>query len=191
MKRLLSILIVVMLCECSASATLELIPNGFISVTPFETFFIMHGGTAIVDSWVYEYGGGTRIYSYQIENQSTTNISFFSVGILPDADPFDLHWDDSSGTVFPDSWSLVGTPIQSVEAMFSDTIGNGESSVKLWFRSRLPLLGEAEAVLFGRGPGGTAMATGMLPTPAPEPATILLLGIGGAFLTASRKRRIF
>jgi len=68
-------------------------------------------------------------------------------------------------------------------AIFADTIDSGGHSSLLWFISHSPPY---------RGGGtlssGNVGATENLLTPIPEPATIFMLGIGGALMTLARRR---
>jgi hypothetical protein len=95
---------------------------------------------------------------------------------------------DSGTGIDPDEWSIVNLPAQSVEGIFTSTIGPGESSSLLWFASNnAPIWGEG--ALAGLS-SGFVFATGdlLVPAPVPEPATLVLLGTGG-LITVIRKRR--
>ena len=167
------------------------IPVGGVQEDTSSGTFAIADGFATVDSTVYSYESDEYVYAYQISNSSSVGISFFSVSIATDADVFEASWDIDSALVEPAFWDTVGSPVQSVEGLFVDTIdSDGLSSGVLWFKSNhSAALGSG--VLFGSSSGVPYSATGSVLTPSatPEPATILLLGMGSAFITLTRKRR--
>ncbi len=185
--KLVLLLLIATLCAQDAFG----IPVGGVQEDASSGTFEIADGIATVDSTVYSYGSGEYVYAYQISNSSSVGISFFSVSIATDGDAFEASWDIDSGVVEPAYWDTVGSPVQSVEGLFVDTIDNdGLSSAVLWFKSsHSPTLGTG--VVFGSSSGVPYSATGsvLTPSPTPEPATILLLGIGSAFITLTRKRR--
>ncbi|MHC4265238.1 MAG: PEP-CTERM sorting domain-containing protein [Planctomycetota bacterium] len=153
-----------------------------------ETFNIA-GDTVTVESTAYSYEtGGDFLYTYEILNESAVGLSLFSVGILPASDAFNCSF-EGTGVVDPAIWALVGSPVQSVDGLFIDTIDNdGLSSALLYFdSSHAPTMGNA--VLFGTmsGLGYSASGDVLAPSALPEPATIFMLGFGGMALL--RKRR--
>lgn len=165
------------------------IPVGGVLDDSHSEMFIIEDGFAIVDCKVYSYPSGEYVYTYQISNDSAVGLSFFSVGILPGADAFAPHYDSDSGVVIPALWDAVNSPVQSVDGLFTDTVDDdGISSAILWFKSNYPST-SGSGVLFGTLSGIPHCVTGDLLTPIPEPATIFLLGIGGALITLTRKRR--
>jgi len=159
-----------------------------------STFTNMSGGAAVADvTWhVYsDYGAssgleGSCVYAYQISNTSGAGLSFFSVEIPVSAVIGTTDHDVSVGDVPPDLWGVVGGDPQSVEAMFTQTVGAGESSYLLWFACDQGA-GWAEGALVGMS-GGYVFATGDIMAPVPEPATIAVLGVGG-ILVLVRKRK--
>ena len=193
MKRLLFLsLLVLVISAQSVSA----IPDGWTSVEQSETTtFSQFGGgpdIALVDSEVFYYDSGPfdYVFSYQITNISDADLSWFSVqilegaGVLSDPGP---AFDPGTG-VEPDEWDIVNSPAQSVEGIFTSTIGPLESSALLWFASdNAPISGQG--ALAGLS-SGFVFATGelLVPVPIPEPATLLLLGTGG-LVAVIRKRR--
>jgi hypothetical protein len=148
-------------------------------------------GLAMVECAVYSYESSEYVYTYQISNSSSVGLSFFSVGIASEADAYDLSYDTGAGLVDPAYWTIVGSPVQSVDALFTDTIDNdGLSSAVLWFKStHAPDLGNV--MVFGTSSGAPHSATGevLAPSATPEPATIMLLGFGGALMTTARRKR--
>jgi len=149
----------------------------------FDTGF----GVAVVDSKVYEYVSGEFVYTYQIDNQdSAIGFSFFSVGI-PDganAQSPSVDSDPISGWVDPVFCTVAGSPVQSVDYLFADTVDSGERSSVLWFVSD-HTYGLGKSTLFGKN----VCTMEDLLTPIPEPATIALFGIGGLIINLTRKRR--
>ncbi len=151
--------------------------------------FNIDGGSATVESTVYSYDSGGFLYTYQISNESAIGLSFFSVGILPGSDAFNCSF-EGTGVVDPAYWAPVGSPVQSVDGLFIDTIDNdGLSSAVLWFdSSHGPVMGNA--MLFGTMSGISYTSTGnvIAPSAVPEPVSILLLGFGGAVLILGRRK---
>ena len=95
--------------------------------------------------------------------------------------------DPIQGWVDPVFWTVVGSPVQSVDYLFANTIDTGQRSALLWFVSdSIPVFGGG--MLFGTLSGVGVSTTGNLLTPVPEPASVALLRIGG-LMTLIRKRR--
>jgi len=162
------------------------IPAGGVLDASHSETFIIEDGFATVESKVYSYTPGEYVYTYQISNDSAVGLSFFSVGIEDGANAFDPQHDPGTG-VAPANWDTVGSPVQSVGALFTSPIYNGFSSEVLWFASNYAsALGEG--ALFGTSSGVPKFATGDVFTPLPEPATIFVLGLGGALVALTRKR---
>ena len=93
------------------------------------------------------------------------------------------------GVANPDIWEVVDSPAQSVDGLFSSPIysdGPLATSTVLWFVSDYaPTSGKG--TLFGTASGMPEHATGDLLTPIPEPATFVLLGIGGLVALIRKK----
>lgn len=161
-----------------------------------DVVFSIGNGTAELDCEVYKYRSGAYagkyVYAYQISNiDSDIGLSFFSVGILDGANAFDADYDKSLlDVVMPDQWAVVGSPAQSVDALFTSPIHSEEvitTSTVLWFVSDYAsTLGSG--ALFGTSSGIAYHATGNLLTPIPEPATIVLLGMSGLLAFAQKRR---
>lgn len=129
------------------------------------------------------------VYAYQFFNNDTSEIGidFFSVGVLPDITVFNVLDDPLfaygvPGGVRP---SVEFALTESVLYLFQlDNVAADEhSSVLLFTSDREPMMGAG--VVSGGITGGVIVE---LPTPAPEPVTVALLGLG-AMLAARRRRR--
>ena len=134
------------------------------------------------DPYDYEY-----VYTYQITNIFDADLTWFSV-TFDAVNVYEPSWDSDPCWVDPDYWDIAGSPTQSVEGIFTSTIGLGESSALLWFASdNVPIWGEG--ALAGLS-SGFVFATGdlIVPAPIPEPASLLLFGAGG-LVAVIRKRR--
>ena len=136
--RFFSLLVVAIVFAQNAGA----IPvGGVIDANHSETFSIGPGlGSALIDCEVYKYTPGEfeyeYVYTYRISNiDSGIGLSFFSVGIFDSASAESPLYDHITGAVDPTNWSVVGSPVQSVDALFVNTINNGQSSALLWFGS--------------------------------------------------------
>ena len=137
-KGFLALLIVATLLAQNASA----IPVGdnLLDDSLYDVTYSIGSGSAEVDCEVYKYTSGVYtdkyLYTYQISNiDSGIGLSLFSVGILDGASAYSPNYDHIIGAVDPTNWAVVGSPVQSVNGLFIDTIGNGQSSALLWFAS--------------------------------------------------------
>ncbi len=159
-----------------------------------DVTFTMNGGSALVDCEVYQYAPtsenypGKYLYTYQITNNSSVGLSFFSVAVTSGSVINDVGRD--SGTANPLFWTPVTDSdtslVQSVDALFNLTIKNTQTSALLWFVSDNGPVSE-QGSLFGTSASGPRYAAADLLAPVPEPATISLLAIGG--ILAARARR--
>jgi hypothetical protein len=144
---------------------------------------------AEVDNHVYQYDtgdyAGSYLYTYEITCKSTFSLSFFSIAVLEDASIDETGYE--SGGVEPSIWLTIGSPVQSVDAIFGSSINYNNNSALLWFVSD----GDytlTDASVAGAKSGFQALASEQLYSPIPEPATLVVLGIGGLCLI-SRKRK--
>jgi len=141
---------------------------------------------AQVDCDVWKYDTGPYLYTYQITNISDTHLSFFMMEILDAAEAQLPDYDLEGDWVEPDVWAVSASG-QSVDALFNtNALDIGEVSALLWYLSDYePTWGAGTLV---GTPVGQVFATADLPTPIPEPATLLLFGAGG-LIAVIRKRR--
>lgn len=151
---------------------------------------------------VYTYQSGAYkdkyAYTYRIINNSSADLSFVSMQInnnSVDIVDFNVEATDS-GDVIPDIWDLVGTPRDSFNGHFNDTILSGEQSALLWFVSDYAPTNTGRGFIMGvyADPGETAWipfyAEGdlIIPSQVPEPATFLLISMGTFAIIGRRKR---
>lgn len=179
-RRCVSVLLIVLSPACAGFA----LPVGGDSVqvggTNFSTGddYLPELFSALVTYEVFHYPGGKvggeYLYTYEISSDdvSTVGLSYFSVGIGDGGDAASPGFETNFDDVTPSGQYLVGSPPQSVDFLFiQDTIDGGESSALLYFVSdRGPGWG------YGTLSGGGISKTGLLPTPVPEPCTLVLLG---------------
>jgi hypothetical protein len=142
----------------------------------------------------YEY-----LYTYRVfnelhfsgpDNPSAVDIELLSVGISEGANAHSPSFEFGlGGEVAPTALYVVGDPAQSVTYLFLlEPLEVSEYSTLLTFWSdNAPEMG------YGTLVGGGISQVGSLPTPVPEPGSVLLLGAGAASIFAgkgvSSKRR--
>lgn len=145
-------------------------------------------GPISVTSMVYEMGD-QYLYTYELTNPqgSTDNASWFSVAIQSGVDILSIGYDTSSTLIVPAVWHNVGDPIISVDAQFQDPITPGDVSTILYFFSAQGPSTTTASVGGSTQTGGSFVYMGLITSPVPEPATVLLLA-AGAFFGLRRKR---
>ena len=192
--------LVTALCVQNACA---LVSDDGVSLTGLQSmdFSIFPDGPKIatVDSEVFHnYPSGSDyegkyVYTYQITNTSDTPLSFFSVEIpagggIDQILPLGFDSNAGAGWVDPSQWGVVGSPAQSVQAMFFNTIDIQQKSAVLYFATDSTYApGSGQGALVGMS-SGHVFATGNLYVPTPEPATMVFLSCGFLSIIASRKR---
>jgi hypothetical protein len=190
MKRLLFLSFLVLAIFAQSVSAIPALPGDpETHVWSHEKEFLNFDSTPIaqVDCDVWKYDSGPYLYTYQITNISDTHLSFFMMEILDAAEAQLPDYDlDEPTWVAPDVWA-VNASGQSVDALFNtNALDIGEVSALLWYLSDYePSWGAGTLV---GTPVGQIFATADLPTPVPEPVTLLLLGTGG-LLAVFRKRR--
>ncbi|UCF44049.1 MAG: PEP-CTERM sorting domain-containing protein [Planctomycetota bacterium] len=191
--RVLSLLFAVALFAHNAGATP--VPLGWSSHDSHTATFTIGSGSATVASDVYYgYASGPYqdkyVYAYQINNvNSGLGLSHFSVSIViaDGASAYDPDYEELAGAINPALWTTIHNPVQSVDAIFTDTIENGDISAILWFVSDYAS-GYSTSALQCMSGGVSHYATADVLSPAvPEPATVALLGLG-ALVVFRRKR---
>jgi hypothetical protein len=201
----LVLLFVLMLLPSAANALPAGTLPGWSDSVDFEQYG-PNGRTLIgrVDWGVYAYNdypgsappGGAYVYAYQILNSghSTVGVDSFSVGILEGAGVVGIGSDDFEVVdciePFHEYFSPDAQTAQSAIYLFlpetNGLVGSGQYSFNLLFSSDIGPTADGFGMVAG---GSIGKAIEGLPTPVPEPATIFLLGVGGAAVTLSRKRR--
>lgn len=187
--KLLVLLLVATSFVQSAGAVSVPVPGGGTLIKSHTEPFSIGSGIAHIDCNVFSYTGGPYdgkfVYTYQItDNNSSVGLSFFSVDLF-DISIYDVNYAATASGVLPAYWGIVAS-FESVNASFQNAIGNGQSSAVLWFASDFTYKW-GNGGLFGYKSGIPQFATGTLPTPIPEPATITLLAIAG-LMTIVRKK---
>jgi hypothetical protein len=191
--RVLCLLFAVALFAHNAGATP--VPVGWSSHDSDTATFTIGSGSATVSSDVYYgYSSGQYqdkyVYAYQIENvDSGLGLSHFSVSIAitSGASAYDADFEQITGAVDPALWAAINNPVQSVDALFTDTIENGDISARLWFVSDYAS-GYSTSALQCMSGGNSYYATADVLSPVPEPATVALFGLGA--LIAFRRKRL-
>ncbi len=153
----------------------------------YDVPFSITAGDGEVDCEVYQHDiTGEYLYTYQITNlTSSVSFSFFSVGITDGLSAYDPGYDVEpfSSDINPVFYTVSGTPVQSVDYMFSETIGVGQQSSVLFFKS-IDAPGLGKATLYS----SNMSSTNNVLAPIPEPATITLLWSAGLWILG-RKRK--
>ena len=148
--------------------------------------FGIAAGDGELDCEVYQHDTtGEYLYTYQITNQtSSAGFSFFSVGISDGLSAYDPAYDIDpfSDNINPVFYAASGSPVQSVDYMFSNTIDVGQQSSVMFFKSS-DAPGMGAATLYS----SNMSATNNVLTPVPEPATIMLLGSAGLWILRRKK----
>ena len=142
-----------------------------------------------VKSTVYE-SGSEYIYGYEITG-GTVDVSTLSIEILPGAIVGNGGIFTFNGPgVVATGWGPVGSPIVSMDAKFNDPqVEAGQSSLMVWFTSPLsPIEGDGATLGITDGQFISTVGASQILTPIPEPATVLLLGIGVGLTTFVKRR---
>ena len=180
-------LLVLLLTVAWPAQNANAVPVGGSLYQTYSATFDTGLGTAIVDCEVFQYTSGEFVYTYQILNQnSSIGFSLFSVGIPAGATAYSpaVDSDPIAGWVDPLIAVATGSPVQTIDYLFVDTINAAELSAILWFVSDCAP-GMGVATLYG----SNVATTENLPVPVPEPLTFSLLA-GGGMLLFARKRRL-
>ena len=168
---------------------LAVIPDLGASYATLPSTFIPGYGTGAADVFSEVFTSASSddyIYTYIISG-SQVNLSYFSVELLPGAGVYD--WGVDGVLNQPAVWDLVNDPPESIDALFLDPIGPGDTSATLWFKSPYAPV-TAEGALTGITGGSYNFLVGEVLTPqVPEPATWMLICIGGLLGRVSRKRK--
>jgi hypothetical protein len=147
----------------------------------YDVPFSITAGDGKVDCEVYQHDiTDEYLYTYQISNlSSSAPFSFFSVGITDELSAYDPAYDIDpfSSDINPIFYTASSDPVQSIDYMFSNTIGIGQQSSVLFFKS-VDAPGLGKATLYS----SNMSSTNDVLTPVPEPATIALFGSAGLLI---------
>jgi len=205
-KKEISCLIIMLFVVTQFETTTNALPAGAMEGWAGTADFEYYGPdgrslTGQIDYAVYRvenYGGspplgGDYIYAYKIINSgsSTVSINSFSVAILQGAEVGNINWDDYEASdgiePFFEYFSPSPQSPQSAEFLFiagtTGLVESGLHSVNLLFSSNYGPT-EGFAVMTGGGIGGPIET---VPTPVPEPATLVLLAAGGLIIFTQKK----
>lgn len=134
---------------------------------------------------------GDYLYAYQIanSNDSYVEISLLSLSIALGADVLDIGSTGSGVSPAFEYFAPNQSEAKSAEFFFApveghSTLGPGESSNILYFTSNNSWIEDGFGVIHGGAVFGTIPN---LPTPLPEPATVIFLGCGFLSIFARRK----
>jgi hypothetical protein len=171
------------------------IPAGDKTLLVYEDdveFYFLSTMLAEVDTYVYQYDtgdyAGDYLYTYQVTGKSVYSLSFFSVAVSEYASDITFYETGyAAGGTEPIIWLPIGTPPQCIDALFADAIAYEDDSALLWFVCDGTYT-TTEASVTGANSGRQASAINELYSPAPEPATLVMLGVGSLCLI-SRKRK--
>jgi len=155
----------------------------------YDVPFSITAGDGMVDCEVYQHDiTDEYLYTYQISNlSSSASFSFFSIGIEAELSAYDPFYDIDpfSSDINPIFYTASGAPVQSIDYMFSDTIGIGQQSSVLFFKS-VDAPGLGKATLYS----SNMSSTNDVLAPVPEPATIALFGSAGLLILRRRGKEL-
>ena len=121
------------------------------------------------------------VYAYQVFQLSSSNLTWATVGILEGSDAANAQTDAGYGVSGGKTPFLTYLSGNSFVTLFNPQLAVGQHSVVLLFTSpNGPTTTDASVADSGKSDQQLA------PTPLPEPATLMLLGLG---LAAIRRRR--
>jgi len=188
MKKISIVLGALMICTSSLMAMM---------ITPVmsgQTNFNNGNLIGSVDYMVFapgEYPGETLfpnldyVYAYQVFNDAASKVSidFFSVGLEANAIVGNLTYEAVAGEVIPGYQAILSESVLNLFFGPAGPITKGKQSALLLFSSPMqPMQG------FGTVSGGfTGGEIVSLAAPIPEPMTLTLLALGGAFAVRSRR----
>ena len=167
------------------------LPPGGTSYLPYSTTVTIGDGTVSIYGDVYQYTSSEYVYTYQILNDSSSiPLSFFSVALPNGADAWGTAVDSDpiAAWVDPVFWTTSGSPPQSVDALFSDTIDTEQLSSILWFVSYDEPTWGLSAIYGTSDQGVPTFAVADVPVPIPDPATLVFLGIGTAAVSSLMRK---
>lgn len=183
-KAIPCILALCIVCTQAIASFPAYVGSGPIQEVTDEFAPVYGSGQATVTSQVYEGQDGNYIYAYLISG-STAKFTWFSVALDPAITV--ISWDYELPGTAPAIWAPVDSPATSIEAFFATGLTSGDSAL-LWFTSpESPDMGTG-ALARMSNTGGT-YAIGELIVPTPEPATLIMLGIGWLAMRPYRRKR--
>lgn len=134
-------------------------------------------------------GGTEYVYAYQILNNTggSISVSTLTVGLTGDGGPYqgynkqvsNIEQIPYAGDDSPSGENFSGSPATSALWTFSPALPVGQESSILVFTSPFPPEFDTASV------GGSLGAMGQLPSPVPEPSSVLLLFAAATLLAAT------
>lgn len=163
-----------------ASGTTPFTGTTFSATVTWEVYAPLDGSSPLGSNAEYN-------YFYQIANAGAGNVNILSVSNPYGVQISSIGWLAGAGDTSPDTWTSPDSP-SSIDYIFVPTsLTTGKSSKRLYFTtSAKPTSVDGYLTSLP-----TDSPTGKLPGPAPEPSSMILLGLGLSLFGAGAIRKKF